>query len=68
MHARSLVMTLAVGASLPKYEDEVDFAALAVEDADFARIYTVANGKLDFQDPETLRYMPYTSSEEVTDH
>jgi len=38
-----------------KYEDEIDFEALALQDADFAELYKAAGGKLDFQDPATLQ-------------
>lgn len=37
------------------YDQDVDFEALATEDADFAKIYNTANGKVDFQDPKSLQ-------------
>lgn len=40
---------------MPNYDEDVDFEALAMEDADFAKIYNTANGKVDFQDPKSLQ-------------
>lgn len=39
---------------LPHYDNEVDFAALAIVDGDFARHYR--DGKIDLQDPAALQY------------
>ena len=50
---------MASNSSTPKtvefYEDYVDFAALALQDADFAKVYNAKIGKIDFQDPESLQ-------------
>lgn len=41
---------------VPNYDEDVDFDALAVQDADFAKLYNAVNGKVDFQDPKALQY------------
>lgn len=35
----------------------VDFAALAIADAEFAKIYTANDGRIDFQDPEQVQQL-----------
>jgi 23S rRNA (adenine1618-N6)-methyltransferase len=35
----------------------IDFAALAIADADFAKIYAAGDGYIDFQDPETVQQL-----------
>lgn len=35
----------------------VDFAALAIADADFAKIYTANDGHVDFQNPEHVQQL-----------
>ena len=37
------------------YEEEIDFEALALVDADFARLYKASGKKVDFQDPDALQ-------------
>ena len=39
----------------PLYEKEIDFEALALVDADFARLYRASGSKVDFQDPDALQ-------------
>lgn len=36
---------------------EVDFAALAIADEDFAKIYTANDGHIDFQDPQQVQQL-----------
>jgi hypothetical protein len=40
---------------LPNYEEDVDFEALALQDADFARIVNANGGILDFHDPRAVK-------------
>ncbi|KAJ9619289.1 hypothetical protein H2203_008618 [Taxawa tesnikishii (nom. ined.)] len=42
---------------IPNYDDGIDFEALAIQDADFARVYRAANGHVDFQDPKALQQL-----------
>lgn len=37
------------------YDDYVDFAALALQDNDFAKVYNAKGGKVDLQDPKALQ-------------
>lgn len=41
----------------PNQALEVDFAALAIADADFAKIYTAHDGRIDFQKPEHVQQL-----------
>ncbi|KAK5129926.1 hypothetical protein LTR16_001865, partial [Cryomyces antarcticus] len=41
----------------PTYDDDVDFAALALHDADFANFLDKKSGKLDFQDPKAVQQL-----------
>ena len=38
------------------YSEDIDFAALARDDDDFAAVYNATGGHLDWQDPKTLQY------------
>jgi len=54
MTATSVDTARSLGVLAP-YEDDVDFEALAMQDAEFAEIYQSAGGKVDFQDPKALQ-------------
>ena len=41
--------------SRPPYKDDVDFAALALKDEDFAKIFNANGGKLNFKDPKAVK-------------
>lgn len=45
-------MTTSLSRRLPAYDDDVDFVALGLQDADFAKV--IKDGKLDFQDPKAV--------------
>jgi len=40
---------------LPNYEEDVDFEALALQDADFAKVLNANEGILDFHDPQAVK-------------
>lgn len=42
---------------LPNYEEDVDFEALALQDADFARVLNANEGILDFHDPQAVKQL-----------
>ena len=42
---------------LPNYEEDVDFEALALQDADFAKVLSANGGILDFHDPQAVKYV-----------
>lgn len=50
---------------MPNYDDDVDFEALAIQDADFAELYYAADGKLDFQDPKAVQYVGTSTDDEI---
>lgn len=41
--------------SPPNYDEDVDFAALALQDADFAKVLD-SKGHIDFHDPKAVQY------------
>lgn len=43
--------------SPPEQALNVDFAALAIADPDFARVYTAHDGRIDFQNPQTVQQL-----------
>ncbi len=40
----------------PNYDEDVDFAALALQDADFARVLNAGKSHVDFHDPQAVKY------------
>ena len=40
---------------LPNYEEDVDFEALGLQDADFAKVLNANEGILDFHDPQAVK-------------
>ena len=48
-------MSNSISAQHPYYNEDIDFAALADQDADFAVILKTNNGRIDWQDPKALQ-------------
>ena len=40
---------------LPNYEEDVDFEALSLQDADFAKVLNANEGILDFHNPQAVK-------------
>ncbi|KAL9062783.1 MAG: hypothetical protein Q9157_008633 [Trypethelium eluteriae] len=58
--SQSMLPTLAAPSITPDYYDDyIDFAALALQDADFAKVCGANDGKVDLQDPKALQLVSH---------
>ena len=46
----------------PYYHEDIDFAALGLQDEDFAALLRSNDGRIDWQDPSAIQYVHKTHS------
>jgi hypothetical protein len=45
-------------AQRPYYHEDIDFAALGLQDEEFAALLSSNDGRIDWQDPSAIQYNP----------